>query len=392
MGPMNNYHLRATTPFEDAGERVSRFGRNLIQPLKYWANEARIYKRGVIEGIVRAEEVELPKKKRPKKKGRKRINKLDDIDEDSETESVMADEWEDEVGVIAGMVANWDPETQMGNPEDLIREGESILFLYGMNFSRLTTTDLGFASSSIVTRPVTGSNTDFSYAKILTLPFFGSGVVELPPNGFKRAKNSRKMQQCFFVHEGKVMVEVGAASVGETTQFAISKGGVWVVPRGKFAQSSLIYNLVAGGTSFRFDLLEIWIASRTDIKPAACSKLTRQQMAVTHRFRHRLTSQSGVCATSRRIKDVVVQTPARKGVCRRTWHHGPRRSPLAGLRQVSARILCKALHVVEPNCLSSTRHDVCVTLQRMQWRDIYPDSGTTADCDHCAFMLCFGSY
>lgn len=69
----------------------------------------------------------------------------------------------------------------------------------------------------------------------MTLPFFGSGVVELPPEGFKRAKNSRKMQQCFFVHEGKVMVEVGAASVGETTQFAISKGGVWVVPRGKLA-------------------------------------------------------------------------------------------------------------------------------------------------------------
>lgn len=41
------------------------------------------------------------------------------------------------------------------------------------------------------------------------------------------------MQQCFFVHEGKVMVEIGAASVGETTQFAISKGGVWVVPRGE---------------------------------------------------------------------------------------------------------------------------------------------------------------
>ena len=92
-------------------------------------------------------------------------------------------------------------------------------------------TDLGFASSSIVTRDVAGS--DFKYAKIMTLPFFGSGVVELPPEGYKRAKNSRKMQMCFFVHEGKVMVEVGASSTGETNQFAISKGGVWVVPRGK---------------------------------------------------------------------------------------------------------------------------------------------------------------
>ena len=69
----------------------------------------------------------------------------------------------------------------------------------------------------------------------MTLPFFGSGVVELPPSGYKRAKNSRKMQMCFFVHEGKVMVEIGAAGAKEANQFAISKGGVWVVPRGEFA-------------------------------------------------------------------------------------------------------------------------------------------------------------
>lgn len=68
----------------------------------------------------------------------------------------------------------------------------------------------------------------------MTLPFFGSGVVELPPNGYKRAKNSRKMQMVFFVHEGKVMVEVGAQGMSEINQFAISKGGVWVVPRGEF--------------------------------------------------------------------------------------------------------------------------------------------------------------
>ena len=74
----------------------------------------------------------------------------------------------------------------------------------------------------------------------MTLPFFGSGLVELPPGGEKRAKNCRKMQMCFFVHVGKVMVEVypaggaGGEEVGEVTQFAISRGGVWVVPRGTF--------------------------------------------------------------------------------------------------------------------------------------------------------------
>lgn len=74
----------------------------------------------------------------------------------------------------------------------------------------------------------------------MTLPFFGSGIVELPPEGFKRAKNSRKMQMVFFVHQGKVLVTVGPPALenggggndAETNEFAISKGGVWVVPRG----------------------------------------------------------------------------------------------------------------------------------------------------------------
>jgi len=76
----------------------------------------------------------------------------------------------------------------------------------------------------------------------MTLPFFGSGIVELPPQGFKRAKNSRKMQMVFFVHQGKVLVNVGPPALGQnvggletqTNEFAISKGGVWVVPRGMF--------------------------------------------------------------------------------------------------------------------------------------------------------------
>ena len=62
----------------------------------------------------------------------------------------------------------------------------------------------------------------------MTLPFFGSGMVEIPPNGFKRMKNSRKMQMVFFVHEGKVTVEI------EDVQFGMTKGGVWQVPRGEF--------------------------------------------------------------------------------------------------------------------------------------------------------------
>ncbi|KAF2159469.1 hypothetical protein M409DRAFT_30090 [Zasmidium cellare ATCC 36951] len=211
VGPVSNVNLRAVTPFEDAGHTQSRFGRNLIQPLKYWENESRIWKSGEIEGIVRAEHVEKPKPKTKRRKKGGRRGNLESIDEESETESIMPDEWEDEQGVISGTVANWNPAIKAGDPEDPVQE------------------DLAFAASSIVTRDVAGS--EFKYAKIMTIPFFGAGIVELPPEGYKRAKNSRKMQMVFFVHEGKVMVEVGATGL-EVNSFTLSKGGCWVVPRG----------------------------------------------------------------------------------------------------------------------------------------------------------------
>lgn len=78
------------------------------------------------------------------------------------------------------------------------------------------------------------AGSDFKYAKIMTIPFFGAGLVEVPPEGYKKAKNSRKMQMVFFVHEGKVLVEVGATGM-EVNEFTLSKGGCWVVPRGKLA-------------------------------------------------------------------------------------------------------------------------------------------------------------
>jgi centromere protein C len=68
----------------------------------------------------------------------------------------------------------------------------------------------------------------FQYGKILSLPFFGAGIVEIPPNGYKREKNSRKNHMIFFIETGKVDVTV------EQNDFTISKGGSWQVPRGKF--------------------------------------------------------------------------------------------------------------------------------------------------------------
>lgn len=132
LGPVSNVTLRATTPFEDAGQNASRFGRNLIKPLKYWENESLIWKEGEIEGIIRAEHVDQskPKPKR-RKKSRRHNNRLRDIAEESETESTMPDEWEEAMGVITGNVANWNPEMKMGDPNDPIQEGKSSRFLPG---------------------------------------------------------------------------------------------------------------------------------------------------------------------------------------------------------------------------------------------------------------------
>jgi centromere protein C len=69
-------------------------------------------------------------------------------------------------------------------------------------------------------------NAEFSFAKLQTLPFFGTGIVEIPAGGYKRSKNSRRMQMVFFVHTGKVDVMVN------DTEFTITKGGCWHVPRG----------------------------------------------------------------------------------------------------------------------------------------------------------------
>lgn len=95
-------------------------------------------------------------------------------------------------------------------------------------------TDVAYAADAIEMRDISGA--DFRFAKTLTLPFFGSGMVDLPPGGTKRIKNSRKMQMVFFVFYGRVTVELGTP----TTRFSIGRGGMWQVPRGKHPKTFCI--------------------------------------------------------------------------------------------------------------------------------------------------------
>ncbi|KAI9836220.1 MAG: hypothetical protein M1819_001557 [Sarea resinae] len=214
--PRSLYILRRETPMEDDGAHVTRSGRTSVKPLAYWRNERIVYGEGEgrvgekillpsIKEIIRTEEVEhQPTKRargRPKGAGRKR-KAVEEEDEDEDEQ----EDWEREDGTLIGPVKNWN-QALGGSLDDQVEEAE-----------------LAYAASAIETREV--ANTTFRYAKTLTLPFFGSGMVDLPPAGVKKMKNSRKMQMVFFVYYGRVQVTVA------NTQFGIGKGGMWQVPRG----------------------------------------------------------------------------------------------------------------------------------------------------------------
>lgn len=86
--------------------------------------------------------------------------------------------------------------------------------------------DVAYSQDSVPFRDVPGA--EFRFGKLVTFPFFGAGVVEIPPGGYKHEKNARAMHLCFFVHKGKVDVSVAE------TRFSVGPGGAFQVPRGTF--------------------------------------------------------------------------------------------------------------------------------------------------------------
>lgn len=117
----------------------------------------------------------------------------------------LPEPWEEEPGIFSGAVKLWDADLES-------------------SLDYLVEDEIAYSAQALDTRHV--ANGSFRYAKTLTMPFFGAGVVELPPAGVKRAKNARKWQMVFFVAAGKVLVEIAGNS------FRIGRGGMWQVPRG----------------------------------------------------------------------------------------------------------------------------------------------------------------
>ncbi|EXJ61093.1 hypothetical protein A1O7_05246 [Cladophialophora yegresii CBS 114405] len=258
--PRSLYILRRETP-ADEGILHTRSGRVSVKPLAYWRNERCVYGTSPggasladgarfplnsIKEIVRSEEVaeriESKTSKSKKKKGKKgkRKTRQTSVEEGREAEEDTADKsdsdfeldnipedpdaepWETGTGTLRGNVAIWD------NVEQAPTEQEEEI-------------EIAHAAAAIPTREVKGSSSQsqdgptFRYAKLLSTRFFGTGLVDLPPGGIKRPKNSRKMHMSFFVVKGRVTVTVGplgGEDTGSMNRFSIGKGGFWQVPRG----------------------------------------------------------------------------------------------------------------------------------------------------------------
>ncbi|RAL05005.1 Cupin domain protein [Aspergillus ibericus CBS 121593] len=219
-GPLKGrslYILKREVPSDGAATHT-RSGRVSVRPLAYWRNERCVYGDGeaaegqryplsTIKEIIRTEELEPKKpklnKRRPTKNSKSRKNKDDDSDDEGE----YVDPWEKETGILHGYIRKWDEEAQaVGEEEDIV--------------------DLAYAPAGMETRSVKDSS--WRFAKLLSSPFLGSGIVELPPGGVKKPKNSKKMHMVFYICQGRVQVDVSGV------RFSAGKGCVFQVPRGNY--------------------------------------------------------------------------------------------------------------------------------------------------------------
>jgi centromere protein C len=208
----------------------TRSGRHSYRPVQYWRGEQVVredeeqadmfakdrFVLPSIKEIVRVPEEEVRSKSTTSKsKGRPKPKKPV-VEEEYE-------EWEVNPGTVEGEVVIWETEHEEHPPAD----DEPV---------QVTDERIAISSKAVQTSEIRDAT--FRFAKTLTMPFMGAGVVDLPPGGEKRPKNSRKMHMVFFVHTGKVMVTINEA------QFRISAGGMWFVPRGKLFP---LFNLLRDG-------------------------------------------------------------------------------------------------------------------------------------------------
>ena len=221
--------VKDKTVAEVDGARYTRSGRTSVKPVEYWRGERVIYSEPRREGgrvslpgimdVVRIEDgSQKTKSTKPSKSGRSRRRQPSVESQDDPEE-----EWEIEPGVFIGEVPYWDPIEQRGDPQYSEQVGE---YLPSSTRSLLKLADLALAPSGLaaLTKEVQGAS--FQFAKHLTLPFFHSGMLDLPPGGEKTSRNSRQFHMVFWVSSGRVAVDISG------NKFTLGRGGIWQVPRG----------------------------------------------------------------------------------------------------------------------------------------------------------------
>ncbi|KAG9231608.1 putative centromere protein 3 [Amylocarpus encephaloides] len=218
--PRNNLGLvllRRQTPSAGIGFQTTRSGRNSHKPIEYWRGERVEYSENEeedenggkvllsrIKEIVRVDQDKAPAKKKSKgykPKSKRRTEPESESEDDKEL-------WEEEPGRIWGDTVEWRSQDSPGPERSPIEQ------------------EIALSNEAIVMRDVKDGH--FKFAKTLSLPFFGAGIVDLPPGTEKFMKNSKQMCMVFFVHYGRVHVKI------HETEFRIGKGGMWQVPRGNF--------------------------------------------------------------------------------------------------------------------------------------------------------------
>ncbi|RYC63970.1 hypothetical protein CHU98_g2219 [Xylaria longipes] len=215
---------------ETTAMRTTRSGRASFKPLEWWKGEhveydedqekifedtgRRHFKMPTVKGVVRTEEnyEAVPKRRGRQPTGRKPGRRPSAV---AEEEEIERDDWEYDPGRVTGEVVCWEPEHEFEPPGE---DDEVEIF----------PEELAISENAIQLRDI--KDATFKFAKTLTLPFFGSGIVDLPPGAEKRPKNARKNHMVFFVHTGNVRVTIAQ------TEFTIANGGMFFVPRGNHYQ------------------------------------------------------------------------------------------------------------------------------------------------------------
>ena len=233
------------TPHDDA-EGKRRSHRRRLAPLQYWKGEKVEYTLVAPTGddrrkssvrlpemvqVVRVESDEDEDKKKKKRAvrkragssapaaaitttagGRKRKLALEDA-EDAESDPGEPDLWEEgvglndeEVGIKRGLVCAFPP--YVDSDGDGIMEEKHLAYTK----QRILTVDV--------------ANGSFKFVKTFSQTGFGTGIIELPPGGIKREKNSGKMTLVFYVIAGRITITIAK------NRFRVGKGGQFMVPRG----------------------------------------------------------------------------------------------------------------------------------------------------------------